>query len=961
MGKVFKFVLALLCAIICCHPSSAAALGTEDITDPGFVGWPMLAKYGYKAYAGEFRIEIGQGISNPGNLTDGDPNNYSTAAGIGATVALDHLCVVSPDPDRDESIITPKFKSGDCVGFVLSDGSNSGSVLNLDLIKMFVIYLYDGTNLVSTINAKGTDLDILGLSLVSYGAGMQTIKLTVPYDKDGNPIEFDGIGLGTAGIDVNAIEQVRIHYAFVDTLHEVPIIKRYFRNSSAATQGMVTGARNLVNNNTNDGATTAVLNIGGAYYDVYAGEPIPTGVEAGFYLTSGSVLDLNLGKAVRLFAIVKDADGNYKNINLTTGFDVVGLNAAGGGRTDVSAMIPPVLVDDEGNTYTEFYGLRLERISGVDVDLGATVVHYAYVKVPKMPADNSPFLASMYILPGASYVNAGLRTGAYYSAKQTYNNKILIRNSEVKPLLTQDLMPQAYRKGVWLSGPSGTNDYAMLSIFRSEVKGDGSETSPEYVGAISIWGESSGQWYYSFQKNLEGVAGLIHVPIPGPDENGVIDFGDIELSLATIDETYQMKDNPSGKIVGFNYWLYVHENNDNGYKEMDTGYELDYSDIVVPQIAPTFEIAGVHTEDEIKDLDINDTPHADIKTGAYKNYVEVVIPDRIDYKTEVDKITLYRHARRAGWAIEDENQSVQYGDVVLSTGRFSWGKDVSGADADPAVQYVHSKGASKIIVGVEPISDKKDEENYYVAAVSVKLTDAYTKELDNAFPRHDFPVDAVYGWVPAKATEHAVPTLHHLTNSTQALEIIWTDTERVKLLKTFLQTDLNDAVYGHTGAGDILYSQWGSIVAQDAPQRVRAAAAADSEQTQHTTFNEYQNPPELKYSESGDSHSATLHMRHDLPEGSGLKYDVTTRAYVPVLPSGFTSAQIAPSYLVAQTSDKDEIDAPILTGVEQVGIGVEIDAPAEFFTLSGARIAEPVPGTICIMRRGASATKVIVK
>ncbi len=97
----------------------------------------MLAKYGYKAYAGKFSIEVGEGVTNVGNLTDGDPANYTTAAGIGATVALDHLCVVSPDPDS--TIETPKFHSGDTVGFVLSDGSNSGSVLNLDLIKMFVI------------------------------------------------------------------------------------------------------------------------------------------------------------------------------------------------------------------------------------------------------------------------------------------------------------------------------------------------------------------------------------------------------------------------------------------------------------------------------------------------------------------------------------------------------------------------------------------------------------------------------------------------------------------------------------------------------------------------------------------------------------------------------------------------------------------------------------------------------
>lgn len=952
--------MALICVALCSFSSTAATLGVEDITDPGFVGWPMLAKYGYKAYAGKFSIEVGEGVTNVGNLTDGDPANYTTAAGIGATVALDHLCVVSPDPDS--TIETPKFHSGDTVGFVLSDGSNSGSVLNLDLIKMFVIYLYNGTELVGTINANGTDLDILGLSLISYGAGMQTIKLTVPEDKDGKSIEFDGIGLGTAGLDVNALEQVRIHYAFVDNLNEVPIIKRYFHDASASTQGMVTGARNLVNNNTHDGATTAVLNIGGAYYDVLAGEPIPTGVEAGFYLTSGTVLDLNLGKAIRLFAIVKDADGNYKNINLTTGFDVVGLDAIGGGTTDVSAMIPTVLVDDEGNTYTEFYGLRLERITGVNLDLGATVVHYAYVKVPKVPADKAPFYASMYILPGAEYTNAGYRVGAHYAAEQTLTNKILIRNSTLKPLLTQDKMPEAYRNGVWLSGPSGTNDYAMLSIFASEVKGNGTETTPKYIGAISIWGESNGKWYYCFQKNLEGVASLKHVQIPGPDENGVIDFGDIELTLDTEHETYNMTDDPSGKIVGFNYWLYVHENNDTEYKSMATGYELDYSDVTVPQISTSFEIAGVHTEQELRDLDINDTPHADVKTNAYQNYIEVIVPDRVDYKTVVDKVTLYRHARRAGYLTEDEKESAQYKDPVVATGHYTWGTEGASADELSAASYVHADGATKIIFGVEPISNKP-EENYYVAAVSLKLSDAYTKELDKAFPRHDFPIAAEYGWIAAKALEHTAPAIKHVPNSTTALEIMWPVALDHKLLRTSLITDLNDAAYGHTAAGDILYSQWGTLTPQGAPQSapsMHRAAAADGVAGQHTTFSEYDNTPETEYSDAGDTHSATLYIRHQMPTG-GIKYDVTTRAYVPVIPSGFTAEQIAPTYLVAQTNEKDEIDAPVLTGVENVGVSAEPDGATEFYTLSGVRIARPAAGTVCLMRRGTTVAKVFVK
>ncbi|MDE6317974.1 MAG: hypothetical protein K2L73_06205, partial [Muribaculaceae bacterium] len=939
-------------------PVKANTLKVDDVPDPGFVGWPMLQKYGYKAYAGEFRIEIGQGITNPDNLTDNDPYNYATAAGVGATVALDHLCVVSPD--TESGITTPKFHGGDVVGFVLSDGSNSGSVLNLDLIKMFVIYLYNGKDLVATINAQGTDLKILGLSLVSFGAGMQTIKLTAPeLDKDGNTLEFDGVGIGTAGVDVNAIEQVRIHYAFVDNLVEVPIIKRYFHDSSAATQGMVTGAKNLVNNNLNDGATTAVLNIGGAYYDVYAGEPIPTGIEAGFTITSGTALNLDLGKAVRMQAIVKDASGNYKNINLTTGFDVVGLQLAGGGATDVSAMIPGVLVDDEGNEYKEFYGLRLERISGINLDLGATVVHYAYVKLPKYPEDKVPYLASMYILPGASYERAGIYNAdkVNYQAQETYQNKLLLRNSTAKPLLTQDLMPNAYRKG-GDAGPSRSHDYAMMSLFRSDVRDNGKDDTPQYVGAISIWTED-GKWYYAFQLDGQGYLAAYNnrVEIPGPDENGVIDFGAMELELAKVNDWYDMNGQSADDIVGFNYWLYVHESDiaGTGYKNMDEGYELDYSEVVVPQIVTSYEIAGVHSKDQLKNLDINDTPHSAVKVNEYQNYIEVVVPDLVDYKTVIDKVTVYRH----GLYYSHENEE-KYEESEL-TGKYEW----TANGGNTGFRYIHAGGACKLVFGVEPIS-KTDDENYYTAVVSVKLSDAYAKELDNAFPtRSDFPVDAEYGWVPSKAGEHAVPQLEHRSTSAEVLS--WSSDNVENMLTTTVQTNLGDAAAGHANAGDILYSQWAKV-SSAASSRARAlapsATAGDGEQSQHTAFNEYdRQSPEMEYTSSDKSaHSATLYASHasDNANAGSINYDVTTRAYVPVLPSGFTAAQMAPSYLVTEASDNGTIDNPTVTGVENVEINGE-DTEAEYFNLQGVRVAAPQAGHVYIMRRGSTATKVLVK
>ncbi|MBD5235349.1 MAG: hypothetical protein HDS61_02890 [Barnesiella sp.] len=926
----------------------------------------MLKDNGYAAYDGAFQLEIGTSGNNLENLVDLDPDNYASAAGIGATVALDQVCIISPDPTSE--VQAPQYKGGTVVGFVLSDGSNSGSVLNLDVVKMFVIYLYNGKDLVATINAKGSELDVLGLSLVSFGAGQQTIKLPTPAtDKDDNPLVFDGIGLGVAGVDASVLEQMRVNYAFVDCYEEVPIIKRYFKNSSASTAGMVTGGKNLTNNNLNDGATTAVLNIGGAYYNVYAGEAIPTGVEAGFTMTSGHLLNVDLGKAVQLKAIVKDADGKDKYINLTTGFDVVGLQLAGGGASDVCAMIPPVLVDEDGNEYTEFYGLRLERISGVDLDLGATVVHYAYVKLPKYPDDNVPFLANMYILPGAEYRKAGTLHSAHYRARETYQNKILIANSKEKPLLTEDKMPGAWRSG---NTTTGSNKCARMSLFRSNITVGDSIGTPEFVGVIYIWHDtrwawSDNKWHYAFNPE----SGSAHsAEIPDPDENGVVNFGAEELDLATIYDYYDMNGVQNDDIVGFCYWLYVHENDGSNIESMDDGYELDYTELVVPQIAPSYEIAGVETADNVKYLDTNDAPHTSVKVNQYKNYIEVIVPERVDYKTAVDGVTVYRHKNPQPLVVNHEEEEIYEQAQLTDNG--TW--EALGGNATN-FGYVYDDGACKLVFGTEEISNTNDE-NFYTAVVSVKLTDEYANDLKNAFSGKEFTVDANYGWIPSKAEEHVVPELSH--NGVESHKWIWSADDIEYFLQSKANTNLQDAAPGHAEAGEILYSQWAKVSAADPELRISTYAVTEGQQGQTTAFNvtdskhndsDKNHNPELNYTASDKSaHTATLHALHTT-DGK-VNYEITTRAYIPVLPAGFTAAgkaraagELAPSYLVAEnTTTGVTADEPTVTGVENVEINDE-DGEAVYFNLQGVQVTNPESGHVYIMRRGAKATKVLVK
>lgn len=52
----------------------------------------------------------------------------------------------------------------------------------------------------------------------------------------------------------------------------------------------------------------------------------------------------------------------------------------------------------------------------------------------------------------------------------------------------------------------------------------------------------------------------------------------------------------------------------------------------------------------------------------------------------------------------------------------------------------------------------------------------------------------------------------------------------------------------------------------------------------------------------------------------------------------------------------------ITTGVEETVIGNDDDAAeAEYFDVMGRRVANPQPGSICIVRRGSKVSKVLVK
>ena len=306
---LFRFLMVSL-SVLFAPAGHAADLPNEDGIYEGFYGHPLLASEGWRAEGGKWDglNLVGQSVmQNLGNITDDDPANSSSTGNLAdADLILGQTIVMK----NDNGIV---YGSGTKVGFAVSTSGNDFSLLTADVLKMFVIYFYKDGKLVYTKNASSEELDVLNLSLISIGGkGIQTLVVNAPdSDKDGNDMEFDSFGFGIGGVSADVISKVSVHYAFVDDFTEVPIIKKYFPDASGSVRsgiGMVfTSGKTLVNNNLEDGVVSSI-NIGGVYYTVHAGEQLPYGAEVGFVFTSGSVLDLNLGKAVELVFI--DQFGN---------------------------------------------------------------------------------------------------------------------------------------------------------------------------------------------------------------------------------------------------------------------------------------------------------------------------------------------------------------------------------------------------------------------------------------------------------------------------------------------------------------------------------------------------------------------------------------------------------------------------------------------------------------------------
>lgn len=146
------------------------------------------------------------------NLLDADLTNGTTINTVLADIGLGYKPIVSI---RD---IKNVYKGGNGMkaGFMVAD--SKVSLLSLDLLKTFVISLYNDNQLVYTAPINDLDGTLLNLGLVDFGekGGKMEFSISVPEkDKDGKELIFDEIALGTTGVNLDVLKTLSFYYGFV--------------------------------------------------------------------------------------------------------------------------------------------------------------------------------------------------------------------------------------------------------------------------------------------------------------------------------------------------------------------------------------------------------------------------------------------------------------------------------------------------------------------------------------------------------------------------------------------------------------------------------------------------------------------------------------------------------------------------------------------------------------------------
>lgn len=318
-------------------------------------------------------VKVVSGTANLQNLCNDDLDDYATIpALVGATVVASPIISVKDNQHY--------YAGGTEAGFVIC-ATSEASILTLDLAQFYKIqFLKDGEKVgdLQTIST-GKSVTGLGLSLLTIPGSDQVNKLYMTTA----PGNFDEIKLVQCGVDAKLGTAINIKYAFVGKAREYTItnnkengIQNYEKDYNRKTITL-SGDKKLYD----EDLTNSVLNNIGSV-DVRATptddqEVFPAGTEIGFKYKIKDALNLGVGAYTKITLYSKDYStglfGNKHDIE-TESYNVnVGVLKLG-------------VIKDENDAEvviksTKPFSKAKLTFGGLNIELGATTVNYAFVRM----------------------------------------------------------------------------------------------------------------------------------------------------------------------------------------------------------------------------------------------------------------------------------------------------------------------------------------------------------------------------------------------------------------------------------------------------------------------------------------------------------------------------------------------------------------------------------------------------
>ena len=331
-------------------------------------------------------VEVVSGTAKLQNICNDDLDDYATIPALATVVAVGSPIISVKDNQH-------YYAGGTEAGFVICAKSDA-SILTLDLAQYYKIqFLKDGETVgdlqpIST----GKSVTGLGLSLLTIPGSDQVNKLYMATA----PGNFDEIKLVQCGVDAKVLSAINIKYAFVGKAREYTITnnkengiqnyeKDYNRNIT------LSGDKKLYD----EDLTNSVLNNIGSV-EVRATptddkEVFPAGTEIGFKYKVKDGLSLGLGAFTKITLYSKD----YTTGLFGTKHDIETENHT----VNVGVLNLGVIKDKEDAEVviksTKPFSKAKITFGGVKLELGATMVNYAFVRMaPDAASHHCPINAT---------------------------------------------------------------------------------------------------------------------------------------------------------------------------------------------------------------------------------------------------------------------------------------------------------------------------------------------------------------------------------------------------------------------------------------------------------------------------------------------------------------------------------------------------------------------------------------